>query len=206
MGVDRALSAQRRHGVVQGRRAAGQGQRRMDVAATACRARTWCRAANDCGARGCNQPLQVTPDSGGLWMQFYECEAYYWVAVANFAEALATIDPAEGARLAGRGRSVSQRPADGRRTNDRPFAGRAGPRRHLPLGHSIRLLRAGPGHWRLGVETGWFWKSRGADVLGNCPVGGGADEPGGTPAARGCAGPGLSRRTGGPLACRESSM
>ena len=32
-------------------------------------------------------------------MQFYECEAYYWVAVANFADALATIDPAEGARL-----------------------------------------------------------------------------------------------------------
>lgn len=53
--------------------------------------RLWCK--------GLQPAQQVTPDSGGLWMQFYECEAYYWVAVANFAEALATIDPAEGARL-----------------------------------------------------------------------------------------------------------
>jgi hypothetical protein len=51
----------------------------------------WCR--------GLQPALQVTPDSGGLWMQFYECEAYYWVSVAHFAEALATIDPVEGARL-----------------------------------------------------------------------------------------------------------
>jgi len=53
--------------------------------------RLWCK--------GLQPALQVTPDSGGLWMQFYECEAYYWVAVAHFAEALATIDPSEGARL-----------------------------------------------------------------------------------------------------------
>jgi hypothetical protein len=49
--------------------------------------------------KGLQPALQVTPDSGGLWMQFYECEAYYWVSIAHFAEALATIDPAEGARL-----------------------------------------------------------------------------------------------------------
>ncbi|MHC4726071.1 MAG: hypothetical protein ACYS17_02495 [Planctomycetota bacterium] len=49
--------------------------------------------------KGLQPALQVTPDSGGLWMQFYECEAYYWVSVAHLAEALATIDPAEGARL-----------------------------------------------------------------------------------------------------------
>lgn len=53
--------------------------------------RLWCK--------GLQPALQVTPDSGGLWMQFYECEAYYWSAVAHFADALATIDPAEGARL-----------------------------------------------------------------------------------------------------------
>jgi hypothetical protein len=53
--------------------------------------RLWCK--------GLQPALQVTPDSGGMWMQFYECEAYYWVFVAHFAEALATIDPAEGARL-----------------------------------------------------------------------------------------------------------
>lgn len=53
--------------------------------------RLWCK--------GLQPALQVTPDSGGLWMQFYECEAYYWVAVAHFADALATIDPTDGARL-----------------------------------------------------------------------------------------------------------
>jgi hypothetical protein len=53
--------------------------------------RLWCK--------GLQPAQQVTPDSGGLWMQFYECEAYYWSAVARFAEALATIDPAEGAKL-----------------------------------------------------------------------------------------------------------
>lgn len=53
--------------------------------------RLWCK--------GLQPAMQVTPDSGGLWMQFYEAEAYYWLAVHNFAEALATIDPAEGARL-----------------------------------------------------------------------------------------------------------
>jgi len=53
--------------------------------------RLWCK--------GLQPALQVTPDSGGMWMQFYECEAYYWVFVAHFAEALATIDPAEGDRL-----------------------------------------------------------------------------------------------------------
>jgi len=53
--------------------------------------RLWCK--------GLQPALQVTPDSGGLWMQFYEAEAYYWAAVSHFADALATIDPAEGARL-----------------------------------------------------------------------------------------------------------
>jgi hypothetical protein len=49
--------------------------------------------------KGLQPALQVTPDSDGLWMQFYECEAYYWVSVANFAQALTTIDSAEGVRL-----------------------------------------------------------------------------------------------------------
>ena len=53
--------------------------------------RLWCK--------GLQPAQQVTPDSGGLWMQFYECEAYYWLAVRHFAEALATIDASEGARL-----------------------------------------------------------------------------------------------------------
>lgn len=53
--------------------------------------RLWCK--------GLEPALQVTPDSGGLWMQFYEAEAYYWAAAAHFADALATVDPPEGARL-----------------------------------------------------------------------------------------------------------
>ena len=43
--------------------------------------------------------LQVTPDSGGLWMQFYECEAYYWASISRLAAALSVIDPAGGAKL-----------------------------------------------------------------------------------------------------------
>ncbi|MEI8122842.1 MAG: hypothetical protein WCI20_12395, partial [bacterium] len=49
--------------------------------------------------KGLQPAQQVTPDSGGLWMNFYECEAYYWVGVRNFADALMTIDPVEGKRL-----------------------------------------------------------------------------------------------------------
>ena len=54
--------------------------------------RLWCK--------GLQPPHQVTPDSGGQLMQFYESEAYYWLAVERFADILAQIDPAEGARLA----------------------------------------------------------------------------------------------------------
>lgn len=47
------------------------------------------------------QPAQVvTPDSLCMHMQFYETEAYYWLAVKSMAEMLARLDPAEGARLA----------------------------------------------------------------------------------------------------------
>ena len=54
--------------------------------------RLWCK--------GLQPALQVTPDSGGLWMQFYECEGYYWAAVSRFAATLAAIDPEGGAQLA----------------------------------------------------------------------------------------------------------
>ncbi len=53
--------------------------------------RLWCK--------GLVPALQVTPDSGGLWMQFYEAEAYYWVSVAHFAAALGEIDAGAGAKL-----------------------------------------------------------------------------------------------------------
>lgn len=62
--------------------------------------RLWCK--------GLQPALQVTPDSGGLWMQFYEAEAYYCKAALNFAAALATIDPVEGARLQAEAESYRQ--------------------------------------------------------------------------------------------------
>ena len=43
--------------------------------------------------KGLMPALQVTPDSGGLWMQFYECEAYYWLFLDRFADAYQIIDP-----------------------------------------------------------------------------------------------------------------
>jgi hypothetical protein len=54
--------------------------------------RLWCK--------GLQPAHQVTPDSGGQLMQFYESEGYYWLAVQRFARILSRIDPAEGARLA----------------------------------------------------------------------------------------------------------
>jgi hypothetical protein len=42
---------------------------------------------------------QPTPDSGGLWTQVYECEAYYYLFLEQFADALSVIEPAEGAKL-----------------------------------------------------------------------------------------------------------
>ncbi len=50
--------------------------------------------------KGLQPALEVTPDSGGLWMQFYECEAYYWASLSRFAATLSEIDPAGGAKLA----------------------------------------------------------------------------------------------------------
>jgi hypothetical protein len=53
--------------------------------------RLWCK--------GLQPPLQVTPDSGGLWMQFYECEGYYWAFVSRLATTLSEIDPQGAAKL-----------------------------------------------------------------------------------------------------------
>jgi hypothetical protein len=53
--------------------------------------RLWCK--------GLQPALQVTPDSGGLWMQFYEAEAYYWASLSHLAATLSVIDPDGGAKL-----------------------------------------------------------------------------------------------------------
>jgi hypothetical protein len=62
--------------------------------------RLWCK--------GLQPALQVTPDSGGLWMQFYECEGYYWASVARLAAALVVVDPEGGARLAAEADAYAQ--------------------------------------------------------------------------------------------------
>ena len=51
-------------------------------------------------SKGLQPAHVVTPDSHRMHMQFYETEAYYWLAVKRFADVLARIDPDEGRRLA----------------------------------------------------------------------------------------------------------
>ncbi len=51
-------------------------------------------------SKGLQPAHVVTPDSERMHMQFYESEAYYWLAVKRMAELLALIDPKEGARMA----------------------------------------------------------------------------------------------------------
>jgi len=50
-------------------------------------------------SKGLQPAHVVTPDSLCMHMQFYETEAYYWLAVKLTAELLADVDPAAGARL-----------------------------------------------------------------------------------------------------------
>jgi hypothetical protein len=51
-------------------------------------------------SKGLQPAHVVTPDSLSMHMQFYESEAYYWLAIKSMAEMLARLDPAEGTRLA----------------------------------------------------------------------------------------------------------
>ena len=51
-------------------------------------------------SKGLQPAHVVTPDSLSMHMQFYETEAYYWLAVKSMAELLARLNPAEGARMA----------------------------------------------------------------------------------------------------------
>jgi hypothetical protein len=59
-------------------------------------------------AKGLQPALQVTPDSGGLWMNFYECEAYYWASIMRLAATIAVVDPAAGSRLNAEAESYRQ--------------------------------------------------------------------------------------------------
>jgi len=75
-------------------------QRRLLSAAIPGGERLWCK--------GLQPAHQVTPDSGGQLMQFYESEAYYWLAVQRLAQILAQVDPAEGTRLAAEAEAYRQ--------------------------------------------------------------------------------------------------
>ncbi len=50
-------------------------------------------------SRGLQPAHVVTPDSERMHMQYYETEAYDWLAVQRLADVLALIDPAESGRL-----------------------------------------------------------------------------------------------------------
>ena len=54
--------------------------------------RLWCK--------GLQPAHQVTPDSGGMLMQFYESDAYYWLAVRDLADALLDVGDQRGKPLA----------------------------------------------------------------------------------------------------------
>ena len=51
-------------------------------------------------SKGLQPAHVVTPDSHCMHMQFYETEAYYWLAVKRLAGLLTLVDPDEGSRLA----------------------------------------------------------------------------------------------------------
>ncbi|MGB2820910.1 MAG: hypothetical protein WBF17_08015, partial [Phycisphaerae bacterium] len=59
-------------------------------------------------SKGLQPAHVVTPDSYCMHMQFYETEAYYWLAVKRFAEILTRIDPDDGHRLAAEAESYRE--------------------------------------------------------------------------------------------------
>ena len=59
-------------------------------------------------SKGLQPAHVVTPDSERMHMQFYESEAYDWLAVQGMAELLARIDPKEGARMAAEAEAYRQ--------------------------------------------------------------------------------------------------
>jgi hypothetical protein len=59
-------------------------------------------------SKGLQPAHVVTPDSLSMHMQFYESEAYYWLAVKSMAELLGRTEPAEGARLSAEAEAYRQ--------------------------------------------------------------------------------------------------
>ncbi|OHB77050.1 MAG: hypothetical protein A2W31_02070 [Planctomycetes bacterium RBG_16_64_10] len=103
-------------------------------------------------SKGLQPAHVVTPDSHRMHMQFYETEAYYWLAVQRTAELLALIDPDEGAQLAAEAEAYRK---DLRAAIDRSIvlapvvAVRDGTyRSFVPFAPYVRGLAAGAWGWR----------------------------------------------------------
>jgi len=106
--------------------------------------RLWCK--------GLQPALQVTPDSGGLWMQSYECEGYYSAAVSRLAATVGEIDPEGGAKLRAEADAYGQ---DLRAAVDRSIAlSPVVPVRDgtfhsvIPFACYVRGLATGPWGWK----------------------------------------------------------
>ena len=74
-------------------RAADQGQRPVDAAPTARAYRAVVPGGERLWCKGLQPALQVTPDSGGLWMQFYECRGLLLGLAGALGSDPGTIDP-----------------------------------------------------------------------------------------------------------------
>ena len=170
-------------------------QRRLMAGVVPGGERLWCK--------GLQPAHQVTPDSGGQLMQFYESEAYYWLAVQRFAQVLAQIDAAEGARLAAEAeayrndlkaaveRSIALTPVT--LVRDGTY------RSFIPFACYVRGIRVG----RVELAAAGQRPSRRRIVLGHDPVGRPVGKPCAAAAARRPARSGAPGCPGRPVAPGE---
>ena len=152
-------------------------------------------------SKGLQPAHVVTPDSERMHMQFYESEAYYWLAVKRMAELLAPRRSGGRRQDGGRGGGLPQGPPGGDRPLDRAHAGGAGAGRDLPLVHPLRAVRARLCLGRVGLAA--VPGARRRDLLGHGAVGRPAGQPRRPAVAAGPARAGAPRRAGGPAAAGE---
>ena len=138
--------------------------------------RLWCK--------GLQPAQQVTPDSGGQLMQFYESEAYYWLAVQRFARILAADRSGRRRAIGGRGGGLSPGPEGRGGTLHRAESRGAGARRDLSVVHSLCLLRSRVRVRRVELAAAGQRRPRRRIVLGHDPIGRAAGEPRGAAPAR----------------------
>ena len=61
-------------------------------------------------SQGLQPAISISPDNtvGGFYMQYFNTDAFYWLAVKRMADLLSLIDPQEGARMAAAGEAYRQ--------------------------------------------------------------------------------------------------